>query len=442
MNLGRLAIVLLWASAAILVTGRAWAIDIKEVTTPLGIKAWLVEDRNVPIVTLSFSFADGTALEPRQQKGVTSLMASLLTDGAGALDAQAFRRRQEEASASLSFGASLDRTTGSLRTLSAKRDEGFELLRLALDAPRFDEDMLERRRAQFIAGLNQAEQRPASVAERTLSEIVFAGHPYATDSSGMREALRTLTRDDVKSRATAVLDRTGMVVAAVGDIDEADLSRLLDRTFGMLPAGAAKPSPPGWAPPMRPRTVVVERPVPQSAVRIAVPAVTRNHPDWFPASVMTHILGGGGQQSRLFDEVREKRGLAYGVSAGLRPNTKASLLVVSTASANERVAEAIRVIRGEMARLRDDGVVPQELADAKTYLSGSLPVSLDSSASVAGLLHSMQVDGLARDYLQKRSSLIEAVTLQDVRRMARQLLRDDVVTSVVVGKPIGLRAEP
>ncbi len=439
--LARLAIAV--AGIAItLVAARAGAVDIKEVTTPLGIKAWLVEDRSVPVVTISFSFAGGSVSEPEGQRGVTSLMAQLLTDGAGPLPAQAFMRRLEDSAASIGFGASLDRLSGSLRMLSGSRDEGFELLRLALTAPRFDSDMLEQRRAQFTASLNQATQRPSSVAGRTLMKTVFADHPYSAESEGVRDSLKTLTAEDVRKRAGALLDRTGLVVAVVGDIGEAELIAALDKTFGALPARPAAALPPDWVPTAKPRTVVVERPVPQSVVQMALPGVARLDLDWYAAFVMAHIFGGCGQQSRLFAEVREKRGLAYSVSSGFRTYRKASLLTISTASANEKVAEAIRVIRAEMARLRTDGVTEQELADAKTYLTGALPVSLDSSSSVASLLHAMQVDGLPRNQLEQRSALIGAVTLADVRRLAQRLLREEALTTVVVGKPVGVSADP
>ncbi len=157
---------------------------------------------------------------------------------------------------------------------------------------------------------------------------------------------------------------------------------------------------------------------------------------------MKHVLGGGGQQYRLFNEVREKRGLAYSVSSGLRTYKRAALLVISTGSANERVAEAIRVIKASMVRLRTEGITEQELSDAKTYLAGALALSLDSSGSIASLLHSMQVDGLSPDHLTKRGALIAAVKLEDVHKMARRLLRDEALTTVVVGKPVGVTSEP
>jgi zinc protease len=434
--LAALLLAALWLPAA------AGAVDIKAVTTPLGLKAWLVQDKSVPVVSLSFSFASGTASDPAGQSGVTSLMATLLTDGAGSLSAQAFRQRQEDAAASIGFSASLDRLGGTLRVLSSSREEGFELLRLALTQPRFDGDMIEQRRAQIVSALAQATQRPASVAARTLMATEFAGHPYAADPDGTPEDLKKLTAQNLKQRAAALLIRSGLIVAAVGDIDEAELGRLLDRSFGSLPLGTPLPLPPDWQPPIKARTIVVERPVPQSTALMALPGIARDDPDWYAALAMNHILGGGGQQSRLFSEVRERRGLAYGASSSLRSYRKANLLVISTASANERVAEAIRVVRAELARLRTEGPTEQEFADAKTYLTGALALSLDSSGAIAGLLHSMQIDNLSSDHLTKRAALIAAVKIDDVRRAARRLLRDEAMTTVVVGKPVGVTADP
>jgi zinc protease len=434
--LGRLALILGLALAA----SRAEAVEVKEVTTPRGLKAWLVEDRSTPVVSLAFSFSGGSARDSGAQKGLTSLTATLLTDSAGPFDAQAFKLRLEETSVSLGFGAGLDTVGGSMRLLSANRDEAFELLRLAVTAPRFDTDRFEQRRALAIARLNQADQRPATVAQRTMMATVFAGHPYANDASGVRETLQGLTVQSVRQRAASLLNRSGLVVTAVGDIDAAELARQLDRAFGSLPAGSPAQPLPDWTPTAKPRTVSVDRPVPQSSVLIALPGLLRDDPDWHAGLVMAHILGGG-QQSRLFTEVREKRGLAYSISAGLRSQQKAGLLVISTGSANERVADSLRVIRSELARFRE-GVSEQELAEAKTYLSGSLALSLDSSGAIAGLLHQLQVDRQPRDYLDRRAALIGAVKAEDVRRVARRLLRDEAMTTIVVGKPVGVTAEP
>jgi zinc protease len=433
--LGALVAWMLWLPAA-------GAVDIKAVTTPLGLTAWLVQDKSAPVVSLSFSFAGGSASDPKGQSGVTNLMATALTDGAGPLAFEAFERRQQDAAASLGFSASLDRLSGTLRVLSANREEGFELLRLAVTQPRFDADMVEQRRAQIVAALNQAKERPASVAARTLMATEFAGHPYANDPDGTPDDLRTLTPQLLKQRAGALLMRSGLIVAAVGDIDEAELGRLLDRAFGSLPMGTPLALPTEWQPPTRPRTVVVERSVPQSTALMALPGIARDDPDWYAAVTLNHILGGGGQQSRLFSEVREKRGLAYGASSSLRVYRKAAILVISTASANERIAESLRVVHAELARLRADGPTEQEFVDAKTYLTGALALSLDSSSAVASLLNSMQVDKLPPDHLTRRANLIGAVKIDDVRRIARRLLHDEAMTTVVVGKPVGITVDP
>ncbi|MBV8187759.1 MAG: insulinase family protein [Alphaproteobacteria bacterium] len=422
--------------------GTAGAVEIKTVTTPLGLKAWLVQDKTAPAVSLAFSFSGGTASDPAGKLGVTSLMAALLTDGAAGFDAQTFRLRVEEAGASIGFGASLDRLNGALRVLSANRDDGFELLRLALTEPRFDRDMLDQRRAQMLSGLNRAKQSPGAVAARTFVEAEFAGHPYANDPDGTPEDLKGLATEDVRQRAKALLTRNGLIIAAVGDIDEAELARLLDRTFGGLPQeapdGTPPALPPDWRPPAKARTIVVERPVPQSTALLGLPSLTRDDPDWYALLVLNHVLGGGGQQSRLFNEVREKRGLAYGASSSLRTYRKAGLLVISTASANERVAEALKVVRDVLSRLRDEGPTEEEFAEAKTYLTGSLALALDSSGAIAGLLHSMQVDQLPPNQLERRAALIDAVTIGDVQRLARRLLDQDRMITVVVGQPVGL----
>ena len=436
----RVRLALLIACAVGLMAAPAGAVEVKEITTPLGLKAWLVEDKSTPVVALSFSFAGGSASEPDNQKGVSSLAALLLTDGAGPLAAQAFNRREEDAAASVSFSAASDRLSGSLRVLSANRDEGFELLRLALTEPRFDQDMVDQRRAQIIGAINQATQRPATVAQRTLTATVFAGHPYAHDTSGLRDSLKALMPADLKARAQSLLIRTGLTITAVGDIDGPELARQLDKAFGSLPQGTAPPPLPDWTPTSKPRFMTVERAVPQSSILIAMPGIPRDDPDWYPYLVMTNILGGG-QQSRLFTEVREKRGLAYSVSAGIRSYRKAALLVISSGSANEKVAETLRLIRGELLRLRTEGVSEQELADSKTYLSGSLALSLDSSGAIAGLMQQLQLDGLPRDHLDRRPALIAAVKLEDVRRVARRVLREEATTTVVVGKPVGLPVE-
>ncbi len=430
-------------TAVLAAAAPATAVDIKTLTTPAGIKLWLVEDRTAPVISMSFAFDGGSAQDPAGKEGLAQITASLLDQGAGPYNAAQFKSRQEDIAVRLSFGMSVDRFGGTVRMLRTYREESVDLLRLALTEPRFDADAIQRVQRQFVSGLKQAEQSPNSVATRTLMRAMFGQHPYGRPADGTIAGIEAVTVDDLKMQVRRQFARDRLKLAIVGDLTPAEAVGLVDRAFGQLPAttGPADASP--WTPgPGHPggRTIVVERPVPQSVVLIATPAIKRDDPDWYAATVMNHVLGGGGFSGRLMNEVREKRGLAYGAYSRLSPWRQAGLLIASAGTANERVAETIKIIREQLALMATEGVTEAELADAKTYLDGSLAVSLDSTGSIAGLLLSMQNDGLSPDHLVRRKALIDRVTQDDVKRMARRILREDLSVTVVVGRPQGVTA--
>ncbi|MBL8674901.1 MAG: insulinase family protein, partial [Rhodospirillales bacterium] len=371
------------------------------------------------------------------------LVAALLDQGAGPLDANAFKARQDDTAVRFGFGAAVDRFGGSVRMLAERRVESIELLRLALAEPRFDAEAVERARRQTIVGLRRAEQSPGSVAGRVLATAVFGAHPYGRPASGTLESVAAITAEDLRALAKSQFTRAGLTVAVVGDTTAAEIGPLLDRVFGALPAGGAPVDIPAWtpgAPKPGGRLIVVERDVPQSVVLLATPAIRRDDPDWYAAMLMNHVLGGAGFAGRLMTEVREKRGLAYGASSRLTPYKRAGLFSASVATGNARVAESLAIVREQIALMAKDGVSDAELADAKTYLDGSLAVTLDSTGAIANLLHGMRVDGLAPDHLTRRKALIDAVTKDAVKRVAARILREDLSVTVVVGKPQGVTA--
>jgi zinc protease len=362
----------------------------------------------------------------------------MLDEGAGPLEGPAFKARLDELAVRMAFSATPDRISGTLSTVAGSRDSAFELLRLALTESRLDAGPLERIRQSMQANLRRGDENPSVVALRSVMRTMYAGHPYSRPANGTQTTLAGLTAQDLRQAIDRLLRRDRLLLGVVGDIDAPSLVRLIDRAFAGLPRGEAAADVPPWTPTAASRTTIIERPLPQSTVLMAVPGVRRNDPDWYPVSVMNRILGGSGQQSRLFVEIREKRGLAYGANSTLRAMQKGGLLIASTASANERVAEAVAVARAEFARLPRDGVSAEELADAKTYFAGSFALSLDSGPAIASMLHGLQIDGLAPDHLTRRKALIDAVSADDVQRVARRLLREDMLTTVVVGKPVGL----
>ena len=422
--------------------GAARAIEIERVVSPGGIEAWLVRDSSVPIVSLSFSFKGGAALDPAGREGLADMVSGLLDEGAGALDSQAFQRALEDISASIGFDAGRERFHGTMRTLSRYRDDAFRLLALALTRPRFDAAPVERIRSQLIAGLMRNLENPRHIAGRTWFSTVFPDHPYGRPVAGTIDSVKAIAVDDLRRFVAARLGRDTLIVGAVGDIAADELARRLDQVFGALPAAAGPSDLPEATLGGAGRLIVVRKPIPQSVIVFGQGGVKRHDPDYYAAYVMNYILGGGGFSSRLTEEIREKRGLAYSVYSYLNPLDHGALIMGGLGTQNARVATSLEIVRAEWRRLARDGVSAAELRAAKTYINGSFPLRLDSSGRIAGMLVAIQVNELGIDYLERRSRFIDAVGADDIRRVARRLLDPDRLTVVVVGDPKGLETTP
>ncbi len=432
-------------AAVVLALAAAWcaafppaaATEIQRVRSPGGIEAWLVEDRSVPVISLRLSFRGGAALDPAGKEGLAGMVAGLLDEGAGDLDSQAFQEAIDDIAASLSFEAGLERFGGTLRTLSEHRARAFALLRKALTAPRFDAEPVERIRRQIVAGLASDRGNPRWIAGRNWYRLVFGEHPYARPAEGTPEGIAAIAAEDLERFVRDRLVRRGLTIGVAGDIAAAELAERLDEVFGALPVSgpaaeiADPPPPPG-------RLQIVRKAIPQSVVFFGQAGLKRHDPDYYAAYVMNYILGGGGLTSRLNEELREKRGLVYSVYSYLYPLERAGLIAGRLATANARVGTALDLLRGEWAKMAREGVSEEELAAAKRYLNGSFPLRLDSTRSIAGMLVAIQVNRLGIDYVDRRSSLIDAVTAADVRRVAQRLLSPDRLAVVVVGSPEGI----
>jgi zinc protease len=412
-------------------------IEIVEVTSPGGITAWLVTDPTIPIVTLEASFRGGAVLDPAGKAGVTSLMMSLLDDGAGDLDATGFAEAREELAARFGFSAGRDGVSVSAEMLSQNREAVVDLLRSAILAPRFDADALARVRDQALASLRADETSPNRIAGRALNALAFPGHPYAIPADGTPETVAAIGADDLRAAHRATMVRDRLHVAVVGDITAAEVGPMLDRLFGDLPEGGPD-LPPVAEPALAGQLSVVDLAIPQSVVAFAQPGIPRDDPDFIPAFVMNHILGGGGFGSRLTEELREQRGLTYGIGVSLATSDYGPLIAGRFSTANARAAEALALIRAEWTRMAEEGVTQAELDAAKRYLTGAYPLRFDGYGRIANQLLGLQIDGLGLDYVNRRNALVEAVTREDIARVARHLLDPDRLTFIVVGRPEGL----
>ncbi len=414
-------------------------IEIQEVSTPGGIDAWLVEEHSIPFVALELRFRGGTSLDAPGKRGATNLMAALLEEGAGERDSQEFAIAVESLAAEFSFRAQDDSLSVSAKVLTENRDEAMELLRQALVSPRFDGDAVERVRGQVLASIDSDKTDPDAIASKTFHALAFGDHPYGTSSDGTEESVAALTRDDLVAAHAAVLARDRVYVSAVGDITADELSDLLDTLLGELPAEGA-PMPDRIDYTLGGGVTVVDFDTPQSVMIFGQRGMKRHDPDFFPAYIMAQILGGGGFSSRLMEEVREKRGLTYGVAAYIYPMDLSEMFMGMVSTVNARAAETVAVVQDEWRRLAEEGVSQEELDRAQTYLTGAYPLRFDGNGRIANILVGMQMDGLTPDYLRTRNDKINAVTVEDIRRVAAELVDPEQLHFVVVGKPEGLEA--
>ena len=418
----------------------AAGVKINEVTSPGGIKAWLVEDHSIPFTALELRFRGGTSLDAPGKRGAVNLMVGLLEEGAGDLDARGFARATESLAASFGFDVGADTASVSARFLTENRDQAMDLLHQALLAPRFDPDAIRRVRAQVMTGLRSDAKDPDSIAGDAFRKMAYGDHPYGSDGSGTLDSVGDLTRDDLIAAHAAVFARDRLYVAAVGDITPEALGDLLDKLLGDLPAeGAPLPGPAEVT--INGGVTVIPFDTPQSVALFGQPGIGRDDPDFFAAYVLNTIVGGGSFESRLMDEVRVKRGLTYGVYSYLVPRDLAAVYMGSVASANDRIADAVQVIRDVWADVAANGVTQKELDDAKTYLTGAYPLRFDGNGKIASIMAGMQTDGKPIDYIDTRNDKVNAVTLEDIKRVAARLLQPENLHFVVVGQPVGLETQ-
>jgi zinc protease len=399
--------------------------------------AWLAEDRSVPVVSLAFAWEGGSALDPDGEEGRAALLAGLLTEGAGPLDADAFADALRDSAIQLSFSAQRDEFSGSLRCLSDALPEAVRLASLALSAPRFDARAVERLRARAIAAERRSLETPRGAAGRAFWRALFPTHPVGRPTGGTPESLATLDVGAFRAAQAAQLRRGGLTIAAAGDISAERLAAILPALFGALPEGAPPVLPPLPAP-ARFGTQVVPFPGPQSQILFGQPGLAVRDPEWEAAQVLLRILGGGGFSSRLMEEIRVRRGLTYGIGASLSVVKGEGLITGSVATENARAGETLAVLREEWRRMAESGPTAEETADAIAFLTGSLPLQLSDSRSIAGALLGLQQFGRPLDWLDGRAERLAAITPERLASLARRLLDPEGLSAVVAGQPVGL----
>lgn len=397
-------------------------VNIQEVRLEKGITAWLVEDYTVPIITLRFAFEGGSSQDPIGKEGLANLMSGLFDEGAGDLDSDAFQEKLDDVGAEMRFSSSRDAIYGGMRVLAEDRQAAFDLLGLAIAQPRFDQQPIDRIRSQIVTGIDAAERDPNAQAGKQWARAIYGDHPYARPDEGTEQSLAGITAADLRAFRKSLFGRGGLHVAVVGAVDAETLKGDLDRLFGDLPERQDL-KPVQQADLRLGQEMSVTYDLPQTSIQMAFPGIERTDPDFYAAMLMNEILGGGTFTSRLFEEVREKRGLAYSVGSGLSNRRYSASLGISTATRSDRASETVQVIRDVIGQMVNEGPSEAELEAAKKYMIGAYAINnLNSSGAVASTLVELQLAGLGRDYISRRPALLEAVSVEDVKRVAKRLL--------------------
>ena len=395
------------------------------------VSAWIVSDDSLPLLTVEMSWQGGTAGEAHP--GLTMLMTRLMNEGAGEMDGQSFQKALGDKAISLSFDAGHDYVTARLRCLTRYRAACFALLRLALHHPRFDEDAIARMKAEQNAALRSAQQSPRGLASQAFQKMAYPNHNYGRSKNGTADGLGAITRADIAARHKAIYARDNLKLAMVGDISRAEARRFMRDIFAALPAKSSVPSHADITATAGPTAKHIERAGPQTTLLFGHQGIGYDHELFFPAFVMNSILGGSGFSSRLTEQVREARGLAYSVYSYWSVSRHGASWRGAVATDNGATQETLDVIRAEMRRMAEDGVSKTRLDAAKTYLTGAYALRFDSGKKIAGQLIGLQEMGRPISYLRDRNLAIEAVTQDDIKRAAA-LLQPDALLVVSVGQ--------
>jgi len=413
---------------------RAQILDIQEVRSDSGITAWLAEDHSVPVIALQFAFKGaGARGDGKDKQGLSRLASNTMDEGAGEMDSQKFQKALRDDSITLFFNSNRDDFGGNLKTLTRNKDKAFDLLRLALTSPRFDADPMRRMRQSNQARIRHSLADPEWAAARIMNDRAFAGHPYALNSGGTLSTLENITREDQQNFTATKLARDNLHVAVAGDITADELRAALDGIFGALPDKATLPETPPLKLQNKGQVYAFEKDIPQTIIQIMQPGIARNDPAYHHAQIMNFVLGSSGFGSRLTEEIRENRGLTYGIYSSLFTMDNFAGLSVNTSTANENTAQMQKLIREEWDQMKREGVSDEELQSAKTYLIGALPLSLTSTDQIAGTMLSLRLDNLPRNYLDQRTAIIENATREDIHDIAQNLLNDKEFITVLVG---------
>lgn len=400
-----------------------------------GAQVYFVENHDLPILDVSVNFAAGSSFDQPEKAGVAALTQGLLALGAGGLSDDQISSRFADLGAQTGGDFDLDRAGVKLRTLSSERERNaaLELLTTLLQKPDFPASVLEREKARVIAGLSEAATQPESIASKAFAKALYGSHPYALEELVEPETVEKITRDDLRAFHGKHYTRRNAVVALIGDVSRAQAEQIVEQLTAGLPEGALLAAIAAVPLPTAAVETRIAHPAAQSHILLGYPGIKRGDADYFPLYVGNYILGGGGFVSRLTEEVREKRGLAYSVYSYFQPMREAGPFQVGLQTKREQTGEALALVRATLGKFIKNGPTPKELQAAKDNLIGGFPLRIDSNGKILDYLAVIGFYRLPLTYLDDFNQQIARVTTAQIKDAFARRIKPDHMVTVIVG---------
>ena len=400
-----------------------------------GVRVFFVENHDLPLLDVSIGFDAGSRRDTPEKSGLASLVRRTLTMGAGGLNEDEISKRMADVGALLGGSFDNDRAGVSLRTLSSEREreQALGVMARVVQQPEFPEAVLQREKKRIIAGLKEAETQPDYLAGRAFSAMLYGKHPYARESSGEVASVGALTQRDVMDFYRSWYRSDDTVLSIIGDATMAQAKAIATRLTGTLPRGSGASQPlPAVVPLTQAETRRIAHPATQSHILMGMPGIRRNDPDYFPLFVGNYILGGGGFDSRLLEEVRQKRGLAYSAYSYFMPMMQEGPFQIGLQTRRDQADQALAVVRETLAKFIAKGPSEAELKQAKDNLIGGFPLRIDSNAKILDYLNVIGFYNLPLTYLDDFSAKVEKVTVADIRDAFTRRVKPEVMATVIV----------
>ncbi len=411
------------------------------VVTPNGMTLLVVAQHSLPIVSVEVLVQSGSLYDPAGKPGLSNLTAGLLDEGTAGRSALEITDALAAVGARLSVRASYDYVTAGLRVLKKDVETGFDLLSDILVHPVFDSSEFKRVRTIILGEIQAEKDQPHAIARQAFRKITFGSHPYYHPVKGFEESLPEIKQADLVSFHRKHYRPNNAIISIVGDVTLQEAEVLVQKYFGKWKKGTLDPPKIEPAHALRSKKVrKIEKDLSQATVILGHVGIKRTNPDYYAVRVMNYILGGGGFSSRMMREIRDNQGLVYSIYSSFSGNQDPGPFSVTFQTENGNARKAIEGILLEINRIREEDVSKEELSEAKAYLVGSFPLRMDTTRKVASLLPQIEFHNLGLHYLKEYAELINRVTVNDVRRVAKKYLHPDHYALVLVGrqKEIGL----